>query len=395
MGERKRVGHGFGGGLGRRTRRAALIGATATTAAVSAALIGSTGAPANSNDAGASGAAGCTYTTHVMAILDDSGSTAGTDPNELRDAFMDLIVAAYLLAGPPPVDLAAVEFGATAKTIFTPLTINSANEGTIRQQIDAATNSDENTTNYNAAFAQADLADPSVNKALNSDYGRIFLTDGEHNVGVYANGHLPGPEMKVIGLNISSAAGQAQLDKIANDTQGEHISLDDASELIPAAIRVFANFACLDLKERSTGLPAPGKSKTIVAEKLGNAKEASVTLSLSPALIGAGIGDLSFQIGEKKEASHKVTSTARKATSAAKERGKPKLKVSCEGSENFLTMQLTAKKALGKKLKVKVKAPNAEDVVLPADNSGHRPDHDGLEADRLKRGAVQEAGRAS
>ena len=208
---------------------------------------------------------------------------------------------------------------------------------------------------------------------MNSDYGRIFLTDGEHNVGVYANGHLPGPLTKVVGLNVSSAAGQARLDKIAGDTGGEHISLDNPSELIPAAIRIFANFACLDLKERSTGLPAPGKSKTVVAAKLGSATEASVTLSLSPALIGAGIGDLSFQIGETKGTKHKITSTARKATSAAKEnckdkkkkgkKGKPKLRVSCEGSENFLTMQLTAKKGkqlkkvLGKKVKVRVKAP--------------------------------------
>ncbi len=376
MGESKRGTHGFRGEARSRTRRAAVLGTAAAVAVLTAALLGSAGAPASSDNAGATGQ-DCTYRTHIMAIIDDSGSTAGTDPLENRDAFIDLLVAAYLLAGPPAVDLAAVEFGTTAKTIFGPTTINNANEQMIRQKVDAATKSDENTTNYNDAFAQANAADPSVNKALNSDYARIFLTDGEHNVGPYANGHLPGPLTKVVGLNVFSAAGQARLDKIASDTGGEHISLDDPSQLIPAAIEIFANLACLDLKERSTKLPAPGKSKTVVTEKLGSAKEASVTMSLSGVL--ADISSVSFSVKEtKKGPDHKLSSTARKVTSAAKEdckdkkkggKRKPKLKVSCTGSKTFLTMQLTAKKgkklkkALGKKLKVKVKTPKT--LIFP------------------------------
>ena len=359
--------------LGSRTRRAGVIGTAATTAAVSAALLASAGAPASSHNAGTSGLTDCVYRSHVTAIVDDSGSTGGTDPQENRDAFMDLFIAADLLNGGPTRDLAAVEFGTTAKTIFGPTPINNSTETMLRQKIDAATKSDENTTNYNDAFAQANAVDPGVNKALNSDYARIFLTDGEHNVGTYANGHLPGPRTEVVGLNVSSAAGQARLDKIAADTGGSHISLDNASELIPASIRVFADLSCLELNERSTKLPAPGKSKTLVTEKLGNAKEAAVTLSLSGVV--ADISTLSFQIGERKGITHNVTSTARKVTTAAKDsckdkkkskkgrKGKPKLKVSCAGSESFLTTQLKVKKgkalkkALGKKLKVKVKTP--------------------------------------
>jgi hypothetical protein len=379
MGESTPLAHGPWGRLGSRTRRAALIGAAATAAAASAALIGSTGAPASSPSAGASGA-DCTYRTHVTAIIDDSASTAGTDPFENRDAFIDLFVAADLLAGGPTRDLAAVEFGTTAKTIFGPTPINTANEGMIRQKVDAATKSDENTTNYNAAFGQANAVDPSVNKALNSQWARIFLTDGEHNVGPYTNGHLPGPRTEVVGLNVSTAAGQALLDKIAGDTGGTHISLDNPAELIPASIRVFADLSCLQLNERSTKLPAPGKSKTVITEKLGKAKEASVTLSLSG--VDAEIGIVSFQIGERKGIKHNIKSTARQVTSAAKDnckdkkkskkgkKGKPKLRVSCAGSDSFLTMQLKVKKgkalkrALGKKLKVKVKTPKT--ILFPS-----------------------------
>ena len=49
--------------------------------------------------------------------------------------------------------------------------------------------------------------------------------------------------------------------------------------------------------------------------------------------------------------------------------GKPKLKVSCAGSDTFLTIQLEVKKgkklkkALGKKLKVKVKTPKT--LIFP------------------------------
>ena len=376
------MGNGEGGAhsprsrFSSRTRRAGVIGTTATVAAVSAALLASlasAGAPGSSHNAGASGLADCVYRSHVTAILDDSGSTAGTDPQENRDAFMDLFVAADLLNGGPTRDLAAVEFGTTAKTIFGPTPINNSTETMIRQKIDAATKSDENTTNYNDAFARANAVDPSVNKALNSDYARIFLTDGEHNVGAFTNGHLPGPRTEVVGLNVFSAAGRARLDKIANDTGGSHISLDNPSELIPASIRVFADLSCLTLNERATKLPAPGKSKTLVTKKLGNAKEASVALSLSGVV--ADISTLSFQIGERKGITHNVTSTARKVTTAAKDsckdkkkskkgkKRKPKLKVSCAGSESFLTTQLEVKKgkalkkALGKKLKVKVRTP--------------------------------------
>src|SRR6476619_315165 len=64
----------------------------------------------------------CTPATNIEAIIDDSGSMAGTDANRLRVQALDLLINTLA----PPTTLGAVEFGSgfdlasSADTVFAP-----------------------------------------------------------------------------------------------------------------------------------------------------------------------------------------------------------------------------------------------------------------------------------
>src|SRR3954454_1057022 len=146
--------------------------------AAMAALLSTAVAAAPSGAAGGGTAqASCTAATNVEAIIDDSGSMAGTDPNTLRVQAMDLLINTL----PEKTHLGAVEFGSeffgtpAADTIFPPEAVGP-NAGTMRSALDALVQADNGATDYNAAFAKADADDPYAQ-------ARIFLTDGGHNEG--------------------------------------------------------------------------------------------------------------------------------------------------------------------------------------------------------------------
>ena len=164
----------------------------------------------------------CTPATDIAAILDDSGSMTENDPLNIRAAAMQL-----LITEPTGSDrtLGAVEFGDEAGPLFTPAPIRSdepemlGSLSNLRDDGYAETGSD---TNYNAAFAASSAEQPSAD-------ARIFLTDGEHNVGPFENGDRGGPRTYVIGLNIGpSGEGNAAADllgRIASETGGVYYPL--------------------------------------------------------------------------------------------------------------------------------------------------------------------------
>jgi hypothetical protein len=237
----------------------------------------------------------CAPAKSVAAILDDSGSMSENDPLNIRGAAMQL-----LITEPAGQDrtLGAVEFGDEAGPLFDPAPIvqdqatmlaslsNLADDGY------AGTGTD---TNYNAAFA-ASAASQSAADA------RIFLTDGEHNVGPYDNGHLGGPRTYVIGLNIGpSGEGNDAADllgRIAGETGGNYYPLrlhasDDAEvqvrRLQPVFNSINAKLECQIAPSQATrslakvGVP----TSSVGGSFLGNVGEQVVVSWTTP---GAVVG---------------------------------------------------------------------------------------------------------
>src|SRR3954469_25304760 len=123
-------------------------------------------------------AATCTKATNIEAIVDDSFSMAGTDPNRLRVQAMDLLLNAV----DPASTVGAIEFGSgfgasdpAASTVF-PAEPVGANVAAMKSALDTLIQADNGATDYNAAFNTARAADPDAQ-------ARIFLTDGGHNIG--------------------------------------------------------------------------------------------------------------------------------------------------------------------------------------------------------------------
>jgi hypothetical protein len=200
--------------------------------AAAAAALGSSGGAH-----GAAVTAGCQASNNIEAIIDDSGSMAGTDPNKLRVNAMELFIDT---PGNEQKTLGAVEFGTNADTLFKPRPIGpnrAADKSVLETKIDA----DNTLTNYNAAFALANSDNPTAR-------ARIFMTDGGHDEGDYDNSHLGGgkPPTYVIGFGSSSSGENgARLQKIATDTGGRYFPETDSSKLQPVMNEINARLNCL------------------------------------------------------------------------------------------------------------------------------------------------------
>lgn len=161
----------------------------------------------------------CTPRTIVEAINDDSGSMYSTDFERLRFRGMSLFIDTN-----PSKTLGVIEFGSDAAQIFAPALISS-NATNMKSVLDARTQADNGTTNYNAAFALARTENPNAQ-------AWIFLTDGGHNEGEYMNGHVGAPPIFVIGFGSGLLPeDHARLAQIAADTGGRYYQQTDASQL--------------------------------------------------------------------------------------------------------------------------------------------------------------------
>jgi hypothetical protein len=108
---------------------------------VSAALV----IPGAASPAGAAAAA-CAPVTNIQAIIDDSGSMAGTDPNRLRIQAMDLLINAL----DSSTTVGAVDFGSTADVVFAPAAVGP-NAAAMKASLDTLVQADNGGTDYNLA----------------------------------------------------------------------------------------------------------------------------------------------------------------------------------------------------------------------------------------------------
>jgi hypothetical protein len=221
-------------------------------------------------------AAACARATNIEAIVDDSGSMAGTDPNTLRVKGLKLLIntlSASTLLG-------AVEFGGSfdpstpsADTVFKPEAVGP-NATAMGNALDSKIKADNGVTDYNAAFAQSDADNPNA-------VARIFLTDGGHNVGDYNNGHLTHRvPTEVVSFSAGIAGSdQARLQGIANDTGGHYYPQVDSSKLQAVMNNIGAVLTCQTPPQTFNDKLALGKSKTHAVTIGANTKSLQIALT--------------------------------------------------------------------------------------------------------------------
>ena len=199
----------------------------------------------------ANAAAACHIRGNLEAIIDDSGSMAGTDPNNLRSEGLKLIMNT---PGNEGKGLGAIEFGSSADQIFAPGAIGP-NRTAFSQALDQKILADNGGTDYNAAFAFAKQASPNAD-------ARLFLTDGGHNAGEYQNGHRGGPPTYTVGLGPIVGDDATRLKTIASETGGFYRNAQDDSDLQAAMNDVNAAINCLSKPTRVTDTFLKKGSKT-------------------------------------------------------------------------------------------------------------------------------------
>jgi len=256
-----------------------------TTRVVQAVMLGGlvaavAAAPSSAKGPQAHAAAACVKATNIEAIVDDSASMSVTDPNRLRVQAMDLLINAL----DSSTSLGAVQFGSSfdpsvpsASVVF-PAGAVGANAAAMKSALDTAIQADDGGTDYNAAFNTGRAANPAAQ-------ARIFLTDGQHNVGDYLNAHLnpSGAQTPtyVIGFSpgLSGQEDQDRLAKIASDTGGKYFPLPDASGLQAVMNDIETSLTCQSPPKTFTDLLAQGKAKSHTVNLPKSAKSAQIALS--------------------------------------------------------------------------------------------------------------------
>lgn len=181
---------------------------------------------------------GCAPATNIAAIVDDSGSMRSNDPENLRRRALELLITK---PGGGGRTLGAVEFGTYANTLFSPALISDA-QAVMLGALDLLQH-DEGQTDYDEGFTLSRLEQPGAQ-------ARIFLTDGNHNDGVYSDTHQGGPRTYVIGLDIEGAGNEAadRLQRIADETGGAYfpLKLDGGDSAITQSLRLQPAFNAID-----------------------------------------------------------------------------------------------------------------------------------------------------
>jgi von Willebrand factor type A domain-containing protein len=289
-------------------------------------------------------AATCTKATNIEAIVDDSGSMAVTDPNRLRVQAMDLLINA-LGNG---TTLGAIEFGSAddfatppvpaADPVFNPEAVGP-NAAAMKGALDKSIQADNGATDYNAAFNTARAANPGAQ-------ARIFLTDGGHDVGAYADAHLnptpPQTPTYVVGFSVGVGApeDQARLQQIATDTGGKYFPLPDSSALQSVMDQIEAILTCQSAPKTFTDKLAQGKSRIHSVTIAPRSRTAQLALSWTSPLDQFTISGL------------KIVRKGKTVAVAA--RHKRKLKVSVKRGATFVVVKV--QRLVKGKLRFKVKA---------------------------------------
>jgi hypothetical protein len=228
-------------------------------------------------------ASSCTPAANIEAIIDDSGSMGVTDTDVNRAEAIKLLISKSGNAGKK---LGAIEFGSdqsyatppvpAAVTLFGPLTIGT-NVAAMDTALTNALKADNGATDYNAAFALAKTDNPAAN-------ARIFITDGGHNAGDYANGHQGGPPTYVIGLGIGPASATdvdaTRLQTIANETGGIYYPSVNTGNIAATVNKVDAALNCQAVAKTFTDtFTKVGQTKSKVVSIGSNTTSADLTLT--------------------------------------------------------------------------------------------------------------------
>lgn len=317
-------------------RRLCLV--TGLLAAIAAGLIA---APAAS-------AKRCVKAHNIEAIIDDSGSMSVTDPNRLRVQGLDLLINTLSSS----TYLGAVEFGSgleflgipPANTVFPPEPVGP-NAAAMQAALNQLINADNGATDYNGAFAKADADNPTAD-------ARIFLTDGGHNAGPYAEAHLGHPvPTYVIGLGIVAPEDLARLKKIAADTGGKYFPLQDSGELQAVMNSVGAALTCQTPPRQFSDLLKQGESAGHNVGVTGQTSVVQITLTWANPLDRFKLYGLKIVAGGQTVAKASASS----ATASRRRHRKPgKLKVEQTSSSTFTV--LTIKHLRKGRLRFKVRA---------------------------------------
>jgi hypothetical protein len=306
----------------------------AVAAAASAALLAALLAGGAATNAGAQ--APCTPATNLEAIIDDSGSMNGTDPDRFRADLVDILATFN-----PEKTMGAVQFGSDASALFAPAQIGP-NLGTIRGALNLI-QADDGGTDYEAGFALANSQNPNAN-------ARIFLSDGAPNFDPDPNvWSSPNIRTYVVGFGTVDPAVLAQ---IATDTGGPApFNITNSSELRTVAMILNARINCEpDPVLRNTVFRQPGQVRGLGFKPLGNTAE--LVISWPP---GAAFKVFAFTQGK--------SGGGKSAVSAAKRRG-PKVRTSRGAS--FIAVSLSGLKKGKVKFKVKAKRLSGSTTVTTA-----------------------------
>ncbi|MCW3032913.1 MAG: hypothetical protein QOK19_2896 [Solirubrobacteraceae bacterium] len=283
--------------------------------------------------------AACVPATDIEAIVDDSGSMAITDTNRLRIQALELFINSLS----PSTSLGAVEFGGNffesstpaADTLFPPEAVGT-NSAAMGAALVSKINADNGGTDYNAAFAQSDAANPNAQ-------ARIFLTDGGHDIGTYNNGHLTHKvPTYVIGFSpgVQASEDQARLKTIAADTGGQFYPLSDSSALQSVMDNIAAAVTCQTPPQAFTDKLKAGAAKTHTVSVGASTKSLQIVLSWTSPLDKFAISNL------------KLTSHGKTIAQAA--RRVKRLAVKTTAGETFTIIRVSGLKR--GKLSFKVKA---------------------------------------
>jgi hypothetical protein len=206
---------------------ARLTGVVATAPLIG--LLISLGAAAG--PAGASGATlpNCTVANNLEAIIDDSGSMAGTDPQRFRADMVDILATFN-----QDKTMGAVQFGSDASPLFAPVPIG-ANLSGIHAAL-GAIQADDGGTDYEAGFNLANSQNPGAN-------ARVFLSDGDPSF-------PPDPTVWNVPKVLTYVVGfgtvdPAVMNQIAADTGGPApFNVTNTSQLRTVAMVINARINC-------------------------------------------------------------------------------------------------------------------------------------------------------
>lgn len=308
----------------------------AVAAAASAGLLAVLLAGGSASSAGAQTLPNCNPATNLEAIIDDSGSMNGTDPDRFRADLVDILATFNT-----DKTMGAVQFGSDASVLFSPSPIGP-NLGAMRTALNLI-QGDDGGTDYEAGFNLANVQNPNAN-------ARIFLSDGAPNFDPDPNvWRVPNIKTYVVGFG---TVDPAVLNQIAADTGGPApFNITNTSELRTVAMIINARINCNpDPLLRSLAFSQPGQTKGLGFKPAG--KTAELVLSWPS---GANFKVFGFTQGKGGSKSS--------ASVAAKRKG-PRVRTS--RGDSFVAVSLSGLRKGKLKFKVRAKQLSGSTTVTAA-----------------------------